>query len=679
MKKHFKIPMIFFVICLLQNFSIKETFSQKIEMIPLFSDHIVLQQKTKAVIWGKTEPNTKIFVTGSWGKRTKTRADNNGDWRTKLKTPRAGGPFHIMIATATDTVRLNDVLVGEVWLCSGQSNMEMPLKGWPPNDPIENSEEVVRTASYENIRMFTVTRSFDMKPQTTLKGAWEVCSPETAGNFSATAYFFGRKIHETLGIPVGLIHSSWGGTPAEAWTSLQHLRQLNDFADKVQKLDSLQIDYAHLKKWLQNKDVVKVDELLGENRWKGLDFGGAALALSEHNDSAWPKMTLPIFWENTKMHAFDGVVWFRKQVNIPASWQNKDIILELCPIDDMDRTYVNGELVGGIELHGFWQEKRSYKIPASIVKPGENVIAVRILDTGGGGGIHGSADEMRIFPEGQPDSTISLAGEWRYLPIADFRGDEFRLFGTTVKEYKTKPKLSMSLGGGTPTVLYNAMIAPLVPYSIKGAIWYQGESNVGRAEQYKDLFPTMIQSWRDVWKKKFPFYFVQIAPYRYSGAENTESAELRFAQNQALKMRKTGQAVTLDIGNVDNIHPANKKDVGERLARWALAKDYKQKSVRYSGPVCKSAKRKKEQVILKFDPGAERLVAGKNGLQEFEFVFKDDTAIEVEATIQGKKIVLPLEPGQNPIAVRYAWRNGSTASLFNSAGLPASTFYILIK
>jgi sialate O-acetylesterase len=223
------------------------------------------------------------------------------------------------------------------------------------------------------------------------------------------------------------------------------------------------------------------------------------------------------------------------------------------------------------------------------------------------------------------------------------------------------------------------MIAPLVDYAIKGVIWYQGESNVGRAEQYKKLFPQMIQSWRHAWGRTFPFYFVQIAPYRYSGIDNIESAELRFAQNQTLKLRKTWQAVTLDIGDVDNIHPANKKDVGERLARWALAKDYKQKAVRYSGPVCKSASHKRDRVVLKFDIGAEAFSAGADGLKEFELVLSDGSAMETKAVLRGKKIELAVKPGQKPKAVRYAWKNGSTASLFNSAGLPASTFNISIK
>lgn len=592
MKKQFTLTILFNFTCFLFLTASSVIFAQNLTLHPLFTDHTVLQQKTKAAIWGMAEPQAEITVSASWGKSAKTRADENGEWKAEIKTPKAGGPFQITLATNSEKIQLNDILIGEVWLCSGQSNMEMPVRGWPPNDLIENSAEEIKNADNNQLRMFTVQHAINRHQQKTIVGDWAVCSPQTAGNFSATAFFFGRKLQQTLGIPVGLIHSSWGGTPAESWTAESYIKKLNDYKDISSILDSAQFEHERLQKWLGEKQAIKVDPSKGDERWKNLEFGGAALATTNYDDANWPESEIPQFWESTEVGNFDGVVWYRKHFTLPDDWHDKDLVLELCAIDDMDRAYLNGQLVGSTELMDLWRVKRTYNVPAGVARAGENVISVRVVDVGGGGGMHGEAADLRIYPAELPENALSLAGTWRYLPTVFYESGVFQPFGTTVADYKAKPTVKMRFNSHTPTVLYNAMIAPLVPYAIKGAIWYQGESNVGRAEQYKKLFPTMIQSWRDAWDESFPFYFVQIAPYRYSGPENTESADLRFAQHQTLHFPKTGEAVTLDIGNVDNIHPGKKKDVGERLARWALAKDYGQKKTPYSGPVCKNAKQK---------------------------------------------------------------------------------------
>ena len=274
----------------------------------MFTDHMVLQQKSETAIWGKAAPGAYVTITGSWGKQAKTQANARGEWGTKLKTPSAGGPFQVTIATETDSIVLKDVLIGEVWLCSGQSNMEMPLEGWPPTDPIEGSEETIATANYPNIRMFNVKNSYDTHPQASVEGTWAVCSPETAGNFSAAAFFFARKLFETLNIPIGLIHSSWGGTPAEAWTPLEHLKQIGDFKDVETHLKSAREASERLNAWLQQKESVELDESLGDDRWKRLEFGDAALDGMGHDDSDWPLMQLPTRWEEADLPGFDGVV-----------------------------------------------------------------------------------------------------------------------------------------------------------------------------------------------------------------------------------------------------------------------------------------------------------------------------------------------------------------------------------
>jgi sialate O-acetylesterase len=302
-------------------------------------------------------------------------------------------------------------------------------------------------------------------------------------------------------------------------------------------------------------------------------------------------------------------------------------------------------------------------------------MALRVFDGASNGGMYGG-QPTGIEKDGQ--LLQDLSGDWKYLPTAILSNNKFSVF-TAEQPFEAMPRPPLEINSHLPTGLYNAMIHPLVPFSIKGTIWYQGENNVSRAEQYKTLFPAMIQSWRNKWGKDFPFYFTQIAPYAYSGKDNVESAELRNAQNQTLSLTKTGQAVTLDIGSLETIHPPNKEDVGERLARWALAKDYKQKSVAFSGPVCSAATLKGDKIILDFNIGSTSLVAGKLGLKEFELVFKDGSIQEVSASIQGNKIRLENPTGNTPTAVRYAWKNGSEASLFNSAGLPASTFHIRLK
>ena len=376
-------------------------------------------------------------------------------------------------------------------------------------------------------------------------------------------------------------------------------------------------------------------------------------------------------WLEGELKNFDGVIWFRKSFELSEVDESASYILSLGGIDDEDITFVNGIKVG---MTRNWTIKRNYSLPKGLLKNGKNSIAIRLFDGASNGGIYGG---QHIGIQKDNKLVQDLSGDWKYLPTAILSGNKISFF-TVERSFKAMPMPSLAANSHLPTGLYNAMIHPLVPYSIKGAIWYQGENNVSRAEQYKTLFPTMIQSWRNKWDKEFPFYFTQLAPYTYSGKDNVESAELRNAQNQTLSLPNTGQAVTLDIGSLITIHPPNKKDVGERLALWALAKDYGQ-TVNYSGPICKSAKYEEGKVILYFDPMAEKLEAGIDGLKEFEIVIDSVSTYETSAIIEGDNVFLSVKDNIRPIAVRYAWKNGSKASLFNSAGLPASTFYIEVE
>ncbi len=662
-----KLFLLFLGIILCHHLCAQNNKNQSIYLPPLFSDHTVLQQKTKAAIWGKAAPNAKIFIKGNWGKKAKTISDNKGNWKTEVKTPKAGGPYQISISDNQETITLSDVMIGEVWLCSGQSNMEMPLKGFLPNEPIEGSEADIQFADFPEIRMFTLKRNLAASPQEDFVGEWAICSPETAGDFSAAAFYFGRKLHQTLHVPIGLIHSSWGGTPAESWTALNDLKNVSGFENIQEKIDELINPQSEYNVWMNQLEQIDLDKF--HNNYEVLT--NPAYSSINYDDAHWDSMKIPT-WLEGAFKNFDGVIWFRKSFELSEVDENMAYHLSLGGIDDNDITFVNGIKVG---MTNNWTIKRNYPLPKGLLKKGKNSIAIRLFDGASNGGMYGG-QHIGIEKDGQ--LLQDLSGDWKYLPTAILSNNKIAVF-TTDQPFKVMPMPPLEFNSHLPTGLYNAMIHPLVPFSIKGAIWYQGENNVSRAEQYQSLFPSMIKSWRNKWGKEFPFYFTQIAPFRYSGAKNSESAELRFAQNQTLSLPKTGQAVTLDIGSLETIHPSNKKEVGERLARWALAKDYKQRSLSYSGPVCTSAKINGDKIMLDFNIGAKSLVAAKSGIKEIELVFADGSIKEVMASIQGDKIILENPNGQLPKAVRYAWKNGSEASLFNSAGLPASTFFIKLK
>ncbi|MDN3641138.1 sialate O-acetylesterase [Lutimonas halocynthiae] len=637
---------------------------EKIDLqIPyLFSDHMVLQQNEKVSIWGQYNPNDKIEIKGSWGEKAITQTDENGDWNLKIQTPKAGGPFTMNITTADSTIVLNDILFGEVWLASGQSNMQMPLKGWPPNDVIKDSKNEIASAAHPEIRMFTVPMTLSLVPLDDIKGEWLASSPETAGDFSATAYFFAKRLQEELKVPIGIIHSSWGGTPAESWASEASLRKLGDFDDALDLVKDPKT-FEVVDNWFGQFPAQDFPET--KEQWEQMDFADIDAAKPEFDDSNWTNIEIPGPIDLMKNGAFDGAVWIRKEFEISDT--SSDYLLHIGAIDDMDATYINGEKVGGLVGNGFWNVPREMTVPKNLLKKGQNSIAIRIIDTGGGGSVDGPVELKN-----KDGKTINLAGTWKYLVIAEIYLGKFYGYGLK-NSIESRPEV-MQLNPYIPSVLYNAMINPLVPYSIKGAIWYQGESNVGRDAQYRRLFPTMINDWREKWQVEFPFYFVQIAPYNYSPDPASHvSQKLREAQRQTLSTPKTGMVVTLDIGDVTNIHPANKQDVGSRLAGLALANDYG-KELMPSGPLYKSMSITGNKIVLEFDYAMNGLMAGEDGLSGFEIAGEDKVFSKAAASIVNNTIVLTASGIDTPLHARYAWRDNSTASLFNAEGLPASSF-----
>ncbi len=423
--------------------------------------------------------------------------------------------------------------------------------------------------------------------------------------------------------------------------------------------------------WLNARPILKIDQN-AETPWVNLNFKDEEVAKAGFNHDQWKATNLPNTFEYTEIGQFDGAVWYRKFISIPEKWQGKELVLELGPINDMDVTYFNGQLIGSNEIDGLWQKVRKYTIAADNVKIGENLIAIRVLDIRGNGGLYGKAEDLKIYPTNNAKDFISLSGEWKYLPVAVFFNNNFHLLDIATQEFHQMPKLPLEIGPNTPTVLYNALINPLVPYTIKGAIWYQGESNVGNPQLYTTLFPAMIESWRSVWQSgDFPFYFVQIAPYNYG--EWADAAGLREAQFKTLRVPNTGMAVTLDIGNPDHIHPANKPEVGRRLALWALAKDYGKEQI-YAGPLYSSMEINGNTIAVSFSHAEGGLKAKDGILKKFEIAGDDRVFHPAKAKITGDQVIVQSSAVNKPVAVRYLWDNASEASLFNSAGLPASSF-----
>lgn len=642
MKRFMKYSLPVILFCLLSTGLFAE-----IRLPAIIADNMVLQQRSSDPVWGWAEPGQQITVTGSWdGSSVKTQAGENGKWMVSIHTPKAGGPYTLTIK-GDETIVLKNVMIGEVWVCSGQSNMEMPVSGWP-GASILNSAKEIAAADYPDIRLFTVKKKVAFAPQENCTGSWAECSPQTVQNFSATAYFFGRQLYKKLKVPIGLIHSSWGGTVAEAWTSNSALRKLGDFTQSLNTVDSIRDHLDEIRK----KDEENAALWDQKSNYIHLPY-----AQTGFNDASWKTMQLPNQWENAGLPGMDGIVWFRKVVDIPASWAGKDLTLDLGPIDDEDITWFNGKEVGAIREEGFWAKPRSYTVPGSVVKAGKNTIAIRVTDLRGNGGIFGDKKSMQLYPANESSHQgIGLAGDWKY------------------KVAVVKKPSNLGENPNTPSVLYNGMVAPLIPFGIRGAIWYQGEANVGRADQYAKLFPAMIADWRNRWGRgDFPFYFVQIAPYPYGG-NGMKAAALRDAQRKSLRVPHSGMVVTLDIGDTTNIHPANKEEVGRRLSLWALNKTYGQSDVVYSGPLYNGMQVKGNKAIVSFTHTVGGLMTKGGRLTHFEIAGADAKFVPAKAAINGNEVVVQSDQVDHPVAVRYGWRDTSVPYLFNGAGLPASSF-----
>ena len=612
----------------------------------IFGDNMVLQRNKLIPVWGWADAKERITI--QFNHQTKTVVtDKNGKWMIKLDNEAAGGPYQLIIK-GKNSITFNNVLVGEVWICSGQSNMEMPIEGW---GKINNYEQEIKNANYPQIRHIKIPNTISTKPEEDItSGEWKICSPQTAGDFTATGYFFARELYKELNIPIGLINTSWGGTQVESWTSREAFENSDEFKTMIAQMPLLNLDsLAKTRKEIMRK---KVEALQGS-------FNNADIATwknVELDETHWTKMDLPGLWESKQLGDLDGVVWFRKTINVSSADAGKAATLELAMIDDNDVTYVNETEVGATNSYN---AKRNYAIAAGILKEGKNVIAVRVEDTGGGGGIYGDSNDMKLTIG---SNIIHLAGEWLFRVEAITGG-------------------AGSIGPNSyPTILFNAMINPLIPYAMQGVIWYQGEANASRAYQYRKAFPLMIMDWRKHWNAgDFPFYFVQLASWNADNGNSTKGstwAELREAQTMTLSLPNTGMAVAADIGNSIDIHPKNKQDVGKRLAAIALHNMY-QKNIVCSGPTYQSMQTNGNKVLLSFsNTGSGLMVKDKYGyIKGFEVAGADKQFHYAKGYIDGDKVVVYNDSVTAPVTVRFGWADDAgDDNLFNKEGFPAAPF-----
>ena len=628
----------------------------KVKLYPLFTDNMVLQQQTLAPLWGEAKAGKKLTVTTSWNNRKyTTEVGVDGKWRVDVHTPTAGGPYTITL-TDGKPVTLSNVMIGEVWLCTGQSNMQFPMEGWNIKT---YADEIAASGQYENIRLMHIDNAISTVPADGLPKqthTWEMCSPQTVKQFSATGYFFGKHLNQQRNVPVGLIMTCWGGTDIETWMSGETLKTLPDYAPTVNEIANDTLSAAEHEAKYQ-RELRQWMNTVGQKEGSMQADGTALWAQSQYDVAQWQTLAEPRKIDEVGYGNFDGFVWYRKTIDIPAAWAGKELRLQLAMIDDMDVTYFNGVEVGHTEQ---CPVNRDYTIPASLVKAGKAVITVKVLDTGGAGGLRGNATNMSIACG---DDVMTLGGEWKMQLATSLTNAGKVPYNPVDNPY-------------IPTVLYNAMIRPLAPYAVKGAIWYQGENNAPRAFRYRQLLPMMIADWRSLWKQNFPFVIAQLANYMERKSEPTESewAELREAQLNTLHVDGTAMAVLIDAGMAEDIHPIDKATAGNRLGLAARHLAYGE-DIAYSGPIYQNYTIEKGQIRISFTHADGGLKTKDGGaLRGFAIAGADRQFHWADARIEGSSVVVSSPAVPMPIAVRYAWADNPDCNLYNGALLPASPF-----
>lgn len=628
----------------------------------LFCDHMVLQRNQANPVWGWDRPRQEITLTVDEGPVTVAplhiRTGDDGSWHAVLPPLPAGGPYRIRISDGTTQRTIHDVLVGEVWVASGQSNMERALKD------SAGAAKTIATETTPEIREFKVERTTALEPAREVAGRWTLCTPATAGSFSAVATYFALELHRRLHVPIGIVNSTWGGTRIQAWASIPAQRAVSD----------VDAELAHIAALAPEMPKLEAAYDLKRRAWERANFAtdtgiapeSAAWADPATNDADWKTLPVPAYWQHHGLK-FNGAVWFRTHVTIPAAWAGHDLRLNLGPIDDFDTTYFNGIEVGhmGAEHDDAYEIPRHYVIPARLVKAGGATIAVRIFDRGGDGGFAGTDASMSLSPVGEKATALPLAGEWRYRVE--------RSIPLVVSDWSTYPLPTYPQPQDRPAALFNGMIAPLIPYGIRGVIWYQGENNTDAPRHYHALFTAMIRDWRTRWGQgQFPFDFVQLANYK--GGPGWPI--IREQQAMTLAEPGTGMAVIIDIGDPDIIHPSDKRDVGHRLALLARSQVYGEPAIVTSGPTLKRVEIVGDCVKIHWVHAAGlRTRTGTPQVLGIQLAGADGRFFPATAKITDANTVAAVSPDvPAPIAVRYDFADNPDGNLENAAGLPAAPF-----
>ncbi len=613
----------------------------QVKLPALVRDSMILQRDEKVKLWGWASTNEKIAIRFK-GKVYRTTAGTEGNWVIQLPPTEAGGPYQIDI-TASNKITLHDVLFGDVWLCSGQSNMVHQM-----NIHDVTYANDIATANYPQIRQFLVPMLTDLQgPQRDLPpGRWAPAVGEAVRPFSAVAYFFAKTIHEKYKVPVGIINASVGGTPIEAWISSEGLKEFPEQTAVIEK----------------NKDTAYINSFSRQAApaSQPADAGLAAMPVwynTAYTPKGWRNINIPGYWEDQGIRDLNGVVWYRREIDIPASMTGKAARVFLGRIVDADELYINGKKVGATS---YQYPQRRYNVAPDVLKAGRNLFVIRVTNTAGKGGFVPDKPYC-IFADGD---TVDLKGYWQYKV-----GTAFNPVTTPVKRINLQYQ---------PAALYNAMIAPEINYTIKGFCWYQGEANAGRPKQYEKLLPALISNWRQKWNQgALPFLFVQLPgfqDYNYLPAES-DWAMLRESQLKTLSVPNTAMAVAIDLGEWNDIHPDNKKEVGERLALAAIKTAYKEDII-YSGPLYRSAVIEGDKIIVSFTHTGEGLIT-KDGEAPatFEIAGADKKFVWANAKIDGNKVMVWSNNIAAPVYVRYAWSdNPVNPNLCNKEQLPASPF-----
>lgn len=639
------------------SFLISHTLIAQVKLPKLISDGVVLQRDTKIPVWGWASPNEKVTVHFN-NRQFKTKATNDGTWNLKLPKMKAGGPY-TMIVSGKNRIEIKDILIGDVWLCSGQSNMVHQLN----IHDVRYADEI-KTANYPGIRHYAVPRATSISGvQDDLEGGnWQKAVGEEVRPFSAVAYFFAKKIYQKYHIPIGLINASVGGTPIEAWIAEAGFKTYPD----IQKIIAENKDTAFVNR--QKRAFPKQDKessstsldkgLSGEKPWYDVTF----------TPKNWRKINIPGYWEDQGIKDLNGVVWYRREIEIPPSMVGNKARVFLGRIVDADELYINGKMVGKTT---YQYPQRRYTVPENLLKAGKNTFVIRVTNYNHKGGFV-TVKPYCIFTD---KDTVDLKGYWDYKVGEAFKPQESTLSKNT--KNKAIRKINPQ---NEPTSLYNAMVAPFTRFPLKGILWYQGESNAWQPEKYDGYMRALIGSWRQVFDSPdLPFIYAQLPNFKEVSYLPCESgwAELRESQFEALSVPNTAMTVNIDLGEWNDIHPDNKKDVGERMALAGLKLAYNEDLV-YSGPLYREHKIEGNKVIISFDHTGSGLTTNDNeALNEFAIAGEDGQFIWAKAKIEGDKVEVWSDDIPTPKYVRYAWAdNPDNPNLYNKEGLPASPFRI---